>query len=79
MIQAPPNQQPFDANDRPNPMWAQFMSEVFKGLQALQSSGTTAQRPTSNLFDGRFYFDKSLGHPIWYFTSGWVDAQGNSV
>ena len=79
MISIPPNQVMFDSDSKPNPMWVEFMSEAYKGIAATQSSGTTAQRPTKNLFTGRFYFDTTLGYPVWYKTSGWVNASGASV
>lgn len=42
-------------------------------------SGTTAARPATGLQVGQQYFDTSLGHPIWYDGTGWVDATGASV
>ncbi len=53
-----------------------WMSATGNLLNALQSSGTTANRPTTFLFDGRTYFDTTLGTPIWYVSAGWVDAAG---
>ena len=43
--------------------------------------GTTAARPTTDLTVGQFYFDTTLGKPIWYGGTGpsWVDATGASV
>ena len=46
----------------------------------LVMTGTTAQRPIANLSNGRFYFDTTLGKPIWRLSTsdtGWVDATGN--
>lgn len=64
-----------------NAEWQQFFSDVFKAIQALQQSGTTAQRPTKGLYVGRPYFDTSLGakgKPIWVDKdgTGWVLADG---
>ena len=44
-------------------------------------SGTTANRPTTQLFVGRQYFDTDLNKPIWRnaANSGWVDAVGATV
>lgn len=42
-------------------------------------SGTTANRPTLNLFVGLQYFDTTLNIPIWRGNSGWVNASGASV
>lgn len=49
---------------------------------AVSDSGTTANRPTSNLYVGRPYFDTTLGIPIWCddpTAPSWVDATGLSV
>jgi hypothetical protein len=43
------------------------------------SAGTTAIRPTTNLQVGQFYFDTTLGYPIWYEGTDWVDATGTVV
>ena len=42
-------------------------------------SGTTANRPSSNVDTGTMYFDTTIGKPVWYKGSGWVDATGASV
>lgn len=41
-------------------------------------NGTTAQRPTSSVV-GQFYFDSTLGIPVWWDGTSFVDAQGNVV
>lgn len=43
------------------------------------SSGTTTSRPTAFLQIGQFYFDTTLGYPIWYNGTDWVDATGTVV
>ena len=63
----------------PNSPWSNWFAQVFRILFSVQDSGTTAQRPTKNLWAGRPYFDTDLGKPIWYKTTGWVDATGASV
>ena len=40
--------------------------------------GDAAGRPSSPL-DYEMYFDTTLGYPIWYDGSGWVDATGASA
>lgn len=48
----------------------------------VQRSGTTANRPTRNLYVGKPYFDTTLAIPIWYDANGvtgWCDAAGNNV
>jgi hypothetical protein len=44
-------------------------------------SGTTANRPTTNLVAGFQYFDTDLNKPIWRNAAndGWVDATGEAV
>jgi hypothetical protein len=42
-------------------------------------NGATADRPTQNLQIGQFYFDTTLGYPVWYDGTDWVDAAGTVV
>ena len=83
-INPPPNV-PVDAVDaRGVPVavqngWATFFSASYNILFALTQSGTTAQRPTKLLWAGRTYFDTTLGLPIWYRFTGWVNSSGNAV
>lgn len=42
-------------------------------------NGATAARPTTSLSEGQFYFDTTLGKPIWRHGSNWVDATGTIV
>jgi len=46
-----------------------------------RNTGTTANRPTTNLLTGAIYFDTTLGKPIWRNTAndGWVDSAGTSL
>lgn len=41
-------------------------------------SGTTASRPTTTVV-GYFYFDTTLGKPIWWSGSAWKDSTGTTV
>lgn len=41
-------------------------------------SGDTASRPGSPA-TGWMYFDSTLGKPVWYDGSGWVDATGTTA
>jgi hypothetical protein len=43
------------------------------------SAGTIALRPTTGLQVGQFYFDTSLGIPIWWNGTNWVNATGTVV
>jgi len=56
-----------------------WYASVGRLLNALVGTGTTAQRPTVGLYVGRVYFDSTLGHPIWYDGTQWVDATGTGV
>jgi hypothetical protein len=85
VIKPPANQQELQSwDDRlkrwvVSSLWQRFFSDVFDAILALQSSGATADRPTKGLYVGRPYFDTTLGKPIWYSGSGWVDATGAAV
>ena len=60
-------------------IWVRWVSKAGRTLNHLTSSGTTANRPTKGLYVGRTYFDTTLGQPIWYDGSGWVDATGTTA
>ena len=53
---------------------------VYAGIPIVLA-GTTALRPTLNLYVGLQYFDTTLGKPIWckYGSGTWVDATGVTV
>ena len=42
-------------------------------------SGTTANRPTERLQVGQYYFDTTLGIPIWWNGTVWKNASGTTV
>lgn len=42
------------------------------------SSGVTDDRPTDKT-TGYMYFDTTLGKPVWYTGTGWVDSTGTAV
>lgn len=67
--------------------WKSWFQGVTFTVNAMQLSGTTAQRPTGAstagsspvLWVGRVYFDTTLGKPVWVKTASplvWVDATG---
>lgn len=43
---------------------------------SLSKSGTTAQRPTTNITNGFVYYDTTLNKPIWWNGTKWVDNMG---
>jgi hypothetical protein len=51
----------------------------FTGFIAQPISGTTAERPAVQLHIGQTFFDTTLGIPIWWNDSDWVDATGTAV
>ena len=57
--------------------------DSFSQSIAIPASGTTANRPVDNvqspLSIGQFYFDTTLGRPIWYNGTNWVNASGTVV
>jgi hypothetical protein len=57
--------------------------DTFTQTIAIPPSGITADRPTQNvqnpLFVGQFYFDTTLGYPIWWNGTDWVDSSGTVV
>ena len=41
--------------------------------------GTTSSRPAIGLTIGQTYFDTTLGIPIWYNGTKWVNSSGSAV
>lgn len=41
-------------------------------------NGATGARPSSPV-RGQVYFDSTLGKPVWYSGSNWVDATGTTA
>lgn len=67
-------------------VWQAFLSNVGYYLRPVTQSGTTANRPVDSsqiqLYVGQFYFDTSLGKPIWVKSRNptvWCDATGAAV
>lgn len=59
-----------------------WLNQAYVILFSIQESGTTAQRPTSKLWVGRQYYDKTLNKPIWVNSVNpvvWKDAAGTTV
>jgi hypothetical protein len=51
----------------------------FVNLLATPAAGATTARPTIRLLIGQQYFDTTLGLPIWWNGSDWIDATGTVV
>jgi hypothetical protein len=45
----------------------------------IPAAGTTALRPTDYLEVGQYYFDTTLGIPIWWNGTVWKNASGTTV
>lgn len=65
-----------DDTGQPTRPWRQWINNVALAADAVQQSGTTAQRPTKNLWVGRPYFDTTLGYEVFYDGSTWVGGSG---
>ena len=71
------------------PAWVQWFQQASLIMQGLQMTGATASRPSKALYQGRMFFDTTLGYPVWFksqavgtngtLTSTWVNASGSSV
>jgi hypothetical protein len=80
LISPAPNQNSVtQSNGIIDPAWKAFFTDVYNGIFATQQSGITSNRPVKLLFIGRFYFDTTLGLPIWYNGTNWIKADGTVV
>ena len=76
---------PVDYDQRQQDQLNQNLRIYFNNLDAFLTAistpqnGTTANRPTLNLQIGQFYFDTTLGIPIWYNGTVWKNASGTTV
>lgn len=86
LLNNPPNSEPVVDQDSLmiRTSWSNFVMQLFRAAYAEYQSGTTAERPTTQLWPGRSYFDTSLGANgkkifVNKTASGWVDGTGASV
>ena len=58
-----------------------WLEQVGRIINAMVSSGTTADRPTAFMYPGRTYYDTDLDIAIWRNAGNtdWVDATGAPV
>ena len=56
----------------------QGIADAHDLIENLTLGGTTEQRPDTPKL-GQSYFDTTLGKPIWWTGSNWVDALGETV
>jgi predicted small integral membrane protein len=63
--------------------WMSWFQQVSNAINGLYQYGTTAQRPTSNVYVGQMYFDTTLGYPVFVKTLAspivWVNGAGTHV
>lgn len=60
--------------------WRNFFSSVYTICNALTMSGTTANRPSVGLWEGRQFWDSTLQIPVYYAGAGvWKNAAGAAV
>jgi hypothetical protein len=73
---APTGQPVLLGDDRAmSPAWAQWFQEVGDKLPGV---GATASRPLKPRL-GLSYFDATIGLPIWWNGTAWVNASGGAV
>lgn len=75
-FELPTNAQLADETGRASVPFLSWLSIVHTTVVAMRQSGVTAVRPTKLLWVGRTFFDTTLGLPIWWDGSQWVDATG---
>jgi hypothetical protein len=46
---------------------------------SVPASGATTGRPTERLQVGQYYFDTTIGRPIWWNGANWINAAGTVV
>jgi len=51
----------------------------FSRITSTVRYGTTAQRPAVGQTTGQMYFDTTLGYPIFYNGTKWVNSSGSAV
>ena len=81
-FQMPDNEPVINADGKTSVAWSQWFARAHRILSAMQSSGTTADRPTTLLWIGRRYFDESLGLPVYVRSvtpTVWINAAGGVV
>lgn len=66
----------------PTITWEAVFTHWHAIIETGQQSGATTARPTSQLWIGRFFFDTTLGKPVWVKSvqpTVWVDGSGAVV
>jgi len=84
MIPNPPFSSPlFDEYGKVTRVGSEWLNLMWLAANSVTESGTTAQRPTANLWIGRPFYDLTLNLPINVNAVTpsvvWKDAAGNTV
>lgn len=84
MIPTPPfNSALFDKDGKVTKSGSEWLNLIWLAANSVTESGTTAQRPTANLWRGRPYYDFTIDKPIYVNAVTpsvvWKDAAGNTV
>jgi len=64
------------------PVWRNWFNVLWMATHGLDEAGTTANRPVKGLYEGKMYFDTTLGKPIWLKSvrpTVWVLADGTAA
>lgn len=59
--------------------WSYFFTRVDETVESMRASGTTAQRPTKGLWEGRPYADTTLSIKVHYINGAWRNGAGVAV
>lgn len=65
-----------------DPQWLAWLQSVQLWLFPNGNNGTTANRPTTNLYTGQQFFDTTLGFPVYLKSQNptvWVRYDGTPV
>jgi hypothetical protein len=54
-----------DTQGAVTPAYQAWFSAIQRWLAPNGQFGTTAMRPTAGLYVGQFYYDTTLGYPVW--------------
>src|SRR3990172_8507667 len=63
-VGTPPFQENISLNGKVSPGWTEYISNEHRILSAEVESGTTAQRPTKNLWLRRSFYDETLNQIV---------------
>ncbi len=79
IITTPTQNQPLIKGEAIDPNWYLSWQQTAKWISENSQVGTTAQRPTTNLYQGRHYTDTTLNIYITYINGAWRNGLGASV